>query len=467
MTTRQNSDGRVAGSFRDPNGFVFKQGGVIYRQINQLYAENYAMLMDSGLYERLTGKGWLIPHTECDGSMAQTDAAHKVIRPEPVPFIAYPYEWSFSQLKDAALLTLNITKAALKKGMILKDASAYNIQFINGKPCLIDTLSFEKYEEGQPWIAYRQFCQHFLAPLALAHYKDIRLMDLSRIYIDGIPLDLAASLLPKRSWLRMGIAMHIRLHSRAQSRYDDKPVAARTKSRTLSRKSLLNIIDSLYEVTTNLQWRADTTAWSQYYQGDSYDNAGLDHKKRLVSQYIDRAKPNVVWDLGANTGLFSRIATAQGVQTIAWDIDAGAVELNYRQLKQEKTQNLLPLILDLANPSPALGWANNERASLIERANADMILALALIHHLAISNNVPLNSVAQFMSQLAEWLAIEFVPKSDPKVQTLLASREDIFPDYTRQGFTDAFSAYFEIVESNPIENSDRIHYLMRRKAQE
>jgi ribosomal protein L11 methylase PrmA len=171
--------------------------------------------------------------------------------------------------------------------------------------------------------------------------------------------------------------------------------------------------------------------------------------------------------LGANTGLFSRIASAQGVQTIAWDIDAGTVELNYRQLKEDKTQNLLPLILDLANPSPALGWANSERASLIERANADMILALALIHHLAISNNVPLNSVAQFMGQLAEWLAIEFVPKSDPKVQTLLASREDIFPDYTQQGFTDAFSAYFEIVESNPIENSDRILYLMRRKAQE
>jgi ribosomal protein L11 methylase PrmA len=464
MNNQLEPDARLNASFRDPNGFLFRKAGILYRQVNPSYAEHYQMLMESGLYERLTSKGWLIPHTEVDLSLAQTEAAVKILQPELVPFLSFPYEWSFGQLKDAALMTLKIQVAALKKGMILKDASAYNVQFVNGKPVFIDTLSFEKYEEGQPWVAYRQFCQHFLAPLLLAHYKDVRLAGLSRLFIDGVPLDMAASLMPRRSWFKLGIATHIHLHSRAQTRYADDVPDEPAKARKLSRKSLDNIVTSLYDTVKGLKWQADTTEWAEYTQGNSYNQAGLQGKKDLVKQYIDQVKPQVVWDLGANTGLFSRIASSQGIQTVAWDIDPGAVELNYRQIKANKDQNLLPLVLDLTNPSPAIGWANTERESFGQRSNADLILALALIHHLAISNNVPLAHVAQFMSGLAEWLVIEFVPKEDPKVQKLLASREDIFPDYTQSGFEAAFSGSFNIVKSEQVQNSQRTMYLMQRR---
>ncbi len=194
MTTL--NDEPVAASFRDPSGFLFSRNGALYRQINRVYADDYDHLISSGLYDQLVKSGLLIPHREVSEKPVYPELAVKVIQPELVPFISYPYEWSFSQLKDAALATLAIQKRSIKAGMSLKDASAYNIQFINGKPTLIDTLSFEIYKEGKPWDAYRQFCQHFLAPLALMARVDVRLGQLLRVFIDGIPLDLASRLLP-------------------------------------------------------------------------------------------------------------------------------------------------------------------------------------------------------------------------------------------------------------------------------
>ena len=219
MKTKTTTSQAHNASFRDPSGFLFSREGVLYRQVNQVYAADFTRLMDSGLYDKLIKAGLLIPHVESDLKPAQPELAFKVIRPERVPFISYPYEWSFGQLKDAALATLSIQKRALKLGMSLKDASAYNIQFYNGKPVLIDTLSFETYQEGEPWVAYRQFCQHFLAPLALMAYRDVRLSQLLRVYIDGIPLDLASELLPGRTRWNLGLATHIHLHASAQKRY--------------------------------------------------------------------------------------------------------------------------------------------------------------------------------------------------------------------------------------------------------
>lgn len=460
MTTSNHN--ALASSFRDPSGFVFRRDHVIYRQINQDYARQFDQLVDSGLYDRLAGAGLLISHREADLALAQTDAAYRVIQPDPVDTIAYPYEWCFSQLQDAALATLKIQRIALKHGMILKDASAYNIQFVAGRPVLIDTASFEIYEEGQPWDAYRQFCQHFLAPLALMAYKDVRLGTLSRQYIDGVPLDLAVSLLPKRSWLKLGLALHLHLHSRAQNRYTGQ--GAQQRTRTISRQSLLNIVDNLENAVRSLRWNPERTAWAAYYQGDSYDSTGFDNKKAIVAGFIETVNPRRVWDLGANTGVFSRLCSDRGISTVAWDIDPGAVEINYREVRNRKETHLLPLVIDLSNPSPAIGWANSERDSFAARSDVDLVLALALVHHLAISNNVPLARIAHFMSTLAEHLIIEFVPKEDPKVQTLLASRSDIFPDYTREGFEAAFRTVFTIVETRDVENSLRRLYLMQRK---
>ena len=191
-----SSRGSLSSSFRDPSGFLFVEDGSLYRQVNQVYRENYDHLIESGLYDALVSKGLLIPHKEASSDLARTDDAYKVLKPQPVPFISYPYEWCFSQLKDAALLTLQVQKTAIDFGATLKDASAYNVQFVGPKPVLIDTLSFEKYTEGQAWVPYRQFCQHFLAPLALMSCTDVRLSQLSRTYIDGVPWIWQASYSP-------------------------------------------------------------------------------------------------------------------------------------------------------------------------------------------------------------------------------------------------------------------------------
>jgi hypothetical protein len=453
----------LSASFRDPSGFLFSSEGVLYRQVNQVYGREYQELMESGLYERLVKSGLLISHEEVDIAPADAEKYFKVIRPEKVQFISYPYEWSFGQLKDAALATLSIQKRAMKHGMSLKDASAYNIQFQHGKPILIDTLSFQTYQQGEPWVAYRQFCQHFLAPLALMAYRDVRLGQLLRIYIDGIPLDIASKLLPGRTRLNVGLFTHIHLHARAQKQYADVAVANARHGRSMSQNSLLGLIESLRNTIKSLEWKPSGTEWADYYEDNNYTDFAFEHKKELVADWIDRITPQTVWDLGANTGVFSRIAGKSGAYVVSTDIDPSAVEANYQQLKKDKESNLLPLVLDLTNPSPSIGWNNNEREAFLQRGPVDCVLALALVHHMAIANNVPLLRLANFFASCGGWLIVEFVPKTDSQVQRLLRSRADIFVDYTKEGFEKAFSANYRIQECISIKESDRWLYLMKR----
>jgi len=471
MTTTNKTQVHNA-SFRDPSGFLFERDGVLYRQVNQVYAEEYTRLMDSGLYARLVKVGLLVAHTESDPSTgsgqaiesADKNLAFRVLYPERVPFISYPYEWSFGQLKDAALATLSIQKRALKLGMSLKDASAYNIQYQKGKPTLIDTLSFESYKEGEPWVAYRQFCQHFLAPLALMAYRDVRLSQLLRVYIDGIPLDLASALLPARTRWNLGLVTHIHLHASAQKRYADVTVSEARGKRKMSKEALLALIESLRVTVRKLEWKPAGTEWADYYTANNYTDAAFEHKKVLVGDWLSRIEAKTVWDLGANTGLFGRVAAETGANVISSDIDPAAVEVNYRLVKEKKEENLLPLVLDLTNPSPAIGWNNSERDSFLQRGPADATLALALVHHLAISNNVPLVRVAEFFAACGEWLIVEFVPKSDAQVKKLFRSRLDIFSEYTQAGFEKAFGERYTMVESSAVRDSERWLYLMRRK---
>ena len=464
----QTMSERESSSFRDPAGFLFRQAGVLYRQINQFGREDYESLMETGLYQKLVDGKVLIPHTEVSTqafdpqSTPYTDPAYKIIQPELVDFISYPYEWSFSQLKDAALCTLSIQKIALECGVTLKDSSAYNIQFQSGQPVLIDSLSFTPYHEGEPWVAYRQFCQHFLAPLALMALTDVRLSQLLRLYIDGIPLDLTSELLPWKTRLPGGLYLHIHLHAAAQRKYAGQPTQ-QTNGRKISKIQMLGMVDSLERTIKGLEWKKTDTAWADYLSQHNYSETALTGKKEAVTNFLSQAQPGKVWDLGANVGVFSRLACAQGAQTLAFDLDPAAVEQNYLACKAEKLENLLPLILDLTNPSPGLGWQNHERRALSERGPADLIMALALVHHLAISNNVPLSEIAAFFASLGEWLIIEFVPKEDSQVQKLLASRLDIFKDYHIQGFEAAFSGFYELIEKTPLPESLRTLYLMRR----
>jgi ribosomal protein L11 methylase PrmA len=451
----------VPGSFRDPSGYVYLRDGEIYRQVNRSYQEDYDRLVDSGLCQKLVGGGLLIPHVEVGIEYAAGERAYQVIKPQQIPFISYPYEWCFSELKDAALLTLEIQQRAFDSGMSLKDCSAYNVQFAGGKPVFIDTLSFERYREGQPWVAYRQFCQHFLAPLALMSYVDIRLHRLLRVYLDGIPLDLASQLLPRRTQLNFGLLSHIHLHAKAQERYSDSSVSSTT--RQVGRTSFLGLIDSLRSTVSKLSWQAGGTEWHDYYDRTNYSSAAFDRKQQIVADMLDRITPTPqsVWDLGANEGLFSRIASNKGIRTISFDIDPAAVETNYLQSRAAERSDLLPLVLDLTNPSPGIGWANQERMSLIERGPVDTAMALALIHHLAISNNLPFSKIADFLSKICHTLIIEFVPKSDSQVQRLLSSREDIFSEYDQATFEVEFGKFFSIERREPIRETERTLYLM------
>ncbi len=467
----KNPGQTLSASFRDPSGFLFTRDGVLYRQVNRGYADDYRLLMESGLYDRLVKAGLLVKHTqsesgstEKDFSPADPERAYTVIRPERVPFISYPYEWTFGQLKDAALATLSIQRRALKAGMSLKDASAYNIQFLRGRPTLVDTLSFEAYQDGEPWVAYRQFCQHFLAPLALMSTRDVRLGQLLRIYIDGIPLDLASRLLPGGTHFKIGLTTHIHLHSRLQTRYSDVALKEARQGRKMNRTALLGLIENLSNTIRKLNWAPAGTEWVDYYESTNYSDEAFTHKANLIGGWLAEIQPKMVWDLGANTGRFSRKAAELEGYIVAFDIDPAAVELNYLQVKKDKTENLLPLVLDLTNPSPAIGWANSERDSLAQRGPADAILALALVHHLAISNNVPIPRLVDFFAGLGEWLIVEFVPKSDTQVQRLLRSREDIFPDYTREAFEACFKKKYDIRASSDLRDSQRNIYLMRRK---
>jgi len=454
----------VKSSFRDPSGILFYYKNEIYRQVNISYKENYDKLVNSGLYETLVSKNLLMSHQEVDTPLLNQENVYKIIRPEKIKFISYPYEWCFSQLKNAALTTLEIQKIALDYGMTLKDASAYNIQFKNAKAVLIDTLSFEVFKEGQFWTPYRQFCQHFLAPLALMSHKDIRLNQLLRIYLDGIPLDLTSNLLPTKTKAMFSLMSHIHAHAKSQKHYEKKH-DGKIKGKKLGYKSFLGIIESLHSGIKKLNWEPKGTEWSDYYQEANYSNIAFQQKKEIIEKFFDSVKqPNLVWDLGANTGYFSRIASTRGIETISFDIDPAAVEKNFRECLEKDETNLLPLVLDLTNPSSNIGWENNERMSFMERAPVDIILALALIHHLVISNNLPLKKIVSFFKKICKYLIIEFVPKSDSQVIKLLSTRDDIFDEYTEQNFVKEFEKEFLIKNSIKLQGSERTLYILEKR---
>jgi SAM-dependent methyltransferase len=455
---------RDPGSFRDPSGFVYRRDGRIYRQIEPSFADRWSAVEATGLLRDLAAKRKALAYQDAPLELAATPSAARVIEPEVIPFIAYPYEWSFGQLRDAALLTLDLEEAALERGLTLRDASAYNVQFVGSRPVHIDTLSFEPAERGRPWIAYRQFCEHFLGPLALMAIRDIRLGRLLRSEIDGIPLDLVSRLLPGSTRFRLGLGAHIHLHARAQRRYAGTGEAAAERVEKTRNVNVGNLVTSLRSTIEGLKWEPTGTVWADYDTNTSYGADATAAKERVVSELLARTSGRTVWDLGANTGRFSRIAADGGRSVVAFDIDPGAVERNYRGLKADAREDILPLVMDLADPSPALGWAHGERSSLTDRGPADIALALALVHHLAIGRNIPLPAIAEQLARLATQVIIEFVPRDDPMVRQLLATREDVFDDYGMDGFRAAFGGPFELVEERALAGSSRTISLYRRR---
>ncbi len=303
-------------------------------------------------------------------------------------------------------------------------------------------------------------------------YRDVRCGVLLRDYVDGLPLDLTSTLLPRRTWLRFGLASHIHLHARAERRFDRRrdlaPGGGVQRPRTAPRMSDIRrqaLIDSLRSAVGKLHWEPGATEWADYAGRTSYGAAAAEAKDRVVATMLGAAAGSRAWDLGANTGRFSRIAADLGYDVIALDLDPGAAELHYRAVRRDGQTSILPLVADVANPSPGLGWAGVERQSLADRANADVILALALVHHLAIGRNVPLDAIGHWFAELGSQAIVEFVPKDDPMVEFLLSSREDVFPGYTLEGFRAAMAPAWETVAEVPLDDSTRVLFHLRRRA--
>ncbi|MBS1370612.1 MAG: class I SAM-dependent methyltransferase [Lentisphaeria bacterium] len=454
---------RNGGSFRDPSGAVFTgEGGEILRSVNPVYRENYGLFLRSGLKDALVSAGLLIPFGEVPEAVAP--GAFATLRAERVEFISYPYEWSFTQLKDAALLTLEIQRIALEHGMMLKDASACNVQFRRGRPVFIDLLSFESAGD-RPWNAYGQFCSHFLAPLALAAKRDIGFNALMAHWLDGIPLELASKLLPWSTRFSPGLLFHIHLHAKMQRRhFDGRAAAEKAKRVRVSIRNKLAFTGSLKSAVKALRRPGEETEWADYYDDTNYSDAAFAAKKELVSRIAAELRPKRVLDLGANTGVFSRLALRGENLVVAADVDPAAVDRHYRALKREKIAGVLPLRIDLTNPTPAIGWGNAERESFFSRCRFDLVMALALVHHIAITHNVPLPMIAETLAGLGETLVIEFVPKEDSQLQRLLATREDIFSEYHTEGFLRAFEPHFELIERLPIRETKRELFVFRRR---
>ena len=453
---------RSKASFRDPAGFIFVRDGQLFRQINLCAEADYECLIQSGLYDRLCVEGKLVPHEEKAIAPESDRGVYKVIKPERIPFISYPYEWTFPQLKNAALLTLEIQQTALEYGMSLKDTSAYNIQFIGSRPIFIDTLSFEKYKKGSPWIAYRQFCQHFLAPLALAGLNDLRYLGFLRENIDGFALDFVCRQLPLKSWFNPGLLMHLHIHSRGRKAFCGR---SNEKSARLSKHSLVGLLDSLRRCVSGLKGFAVETDWSNYYGIHNYSSRAMEEKKRFIRELTADINPGCVWDLGANDGTFSSLISERAEYVVSFDMDYAAVEKNYISCRDSGSENILSLVMDFSNPSPSTGWANSERMSLLHRAPADTVLALALVHHLAITNNLPFSEIAEFMAEICrKYLVIEFIPKRDFQIQQMLSGRKDIFVYYSETDFERELSLFFLIEKKHKLADSERTLYLMKKK---
>jgi hypothetical protein len=449
-------------SFRDPSGFVFEKDNLIYRQVNAVFKNDFDHFTSSGCYDHLVKKGLLISHEELNENLSGFNHWYKTLRPQKIPFISYPYEWSFDMLKDAALLTLELVEECIPFGLMLKDATPYNVQWLNGRLIFIDSLSFEKYDASRPWIAYRQFCESFLAPLSLMRFSKQALQPMLLGWPEGIPISVAKSLLPWQSRFYFYTFLHIHLHERfsAASKATQDPKTGFTE------KKLRNLTSSLKTMIQKSEWKGRQTVWENYYTEASQRNDYLQQKKLIIENWLS-GLPTIrtAIDLGANDGEFSFLLDEKNIPTISCDLDHAAINNLYKKIKTGNAKNILPLVIDLARPSPAVGLNNKERPSFIERTKTDLALALALIHHLAIGKNIPFDKIASLFSGMTDHLVIEFVPKKDEKIQFMLRQKKDIYTDYTEENFLGSFQKYFTVLQKQDVGDSGRTIYLMKKNA--
>ncbi len=473
MTTLQFD----AGSFRDRESRVFYRDGRVLRALSQPALEDWQALVASSFFDRLQTAGKIVPTRELGpdeygageaggsayGEVGAVDLAPwvAVLEHDRIPYISYPYEWSFNMLRDAALLQLDLLLAALDDDLILKDSSSYNVQWNGTRPVFIDITSFERRTEGDPWAGYLQFCQLFLYPLLLSAHRNIPFHPWLRGAIDGIQPEECNRVFSWRDRLRPGVFFDVYLQAVLHARTADRESNLRGDLRKagFSKQSIVSNIRRLRKIIRKLAWRQQSSEWSAYSETSSYDRGNREIKERFVARAAEHRRWPLAWDLGANTGNFSRIAAEHAEYVVAFDADHLAIDSLYRSLSSDGPANILPLVSNLADPSPALGWRHRERKALAERPAPDLILCLALIHHLVITANVPVDEIVDWLGSLDGHLVIEFVNKDDAMVKKLLQNKDDIYYDYTIAYFEKALSRHFEIVDQETFHDGTRTLY--------
>jgi len=395
-------------------------------------------------FQRLTEQGSLIPtRVAADISPAPSGWA-AVLEHDRVPFVSFPFEWTFGMLQDAAILHLELLLEALTGGMTTKDGTAYNVQWRGTSPVFIDISSFTP-ASGGPWEGYRQFCETFLNPLLIQAYRGVDFQPWLRGRIEGIPTGHTRRLLSGRDMLRRGVFKHVVLHDALQRRSTSGAQAAKQNLREAGFGAGLtrSTVTELVRLVRDLGWRPRSSSWTRYADERPYSEEDLDSKTKFVQKAVGDAAPRLVWDLGCNDGTFSLAAAPYAEYVVAMDADHATVERLYRSLRKAGERKVLPLVVNLADPSPALGWRGRERRPLSDRGRPDVVLCLALVHHLSINANIPLEEIVSWLHSLQARVVVEFVDRTDPMVQRLLANKAIKHEDYTAARFEDLLARRF------------------------
>ncbi|WP_440980920.1 hypothetical protein [Shinella sumterensis] len=461
-----------AGSFRDRESRVYVDNGKIYRGLSEFSASNWLRLSSSKFFADLISEGLVVETKTCDKAL---EGWALTLEHALVDTISYPYEWSFGMLRSAALFNLHILGRAVENGWTLKDASAFNIQWNGAQPVFVDVGSFEPYEDGTPWVAYRQFCMMFLYPLMLNAYLGVDFRSFLRNSLEGISPSIASKLLGKRCVFRPGVLTHVLMHAKLEKRAEladareakelteeSGKLVARVKNVRQSRHHLLATIDSMSRLVRKLELPENRTAWGNYDKEHSYSDGSFELKKGFVRRQCAKVGAKVVWDIGSNTGTFSRLAASNADRVLAIDGDGLAVDRLYRSLKAERNSTILPLVMDLTNPSPAQGWLGEERSTLLTRSKPDLVLCLALIHHLVLTANVPLEAVVKWLRSLGCECIFEFVDLDDPMSQMLVRQKAGRHHALSYDEFKTAIHGRFDVVASQQLKGGMRTLYHLK-----
>ena len=455
------------GSFRDRTSRVLIHRNHVFRALDSLALQQWHHLKELDFYKHGVECQKIIDTrerslAEFDLPLLQTRQWEGLLEHQRIPFISYPYEWSFEMLKDAALLHLDLLHQGLLANILMKDATPYNIQWRGSRPVFIDTASFVKMPKGSAWSGYRQFCELFLFPLMLQAYKNIPFQPWLRGSLEGINAADLRSVMSVADLIRPGVLMHVVLQAKLQKSYNDSFNDAQKtlKKAGFNKDLIIHNVTNLKRILHKLQWKTSKSTWSNYVNEHNYSDNDLEEKKSFVRNITSSGKYKIIWDLGCNTGTFSRIAAANSEYVVAIDNDPLTIDHLYRSLKDHGDTNVLPLVGNIADPSPGIGWNNLERKPLTDRGKPDLIMGLALIHHLVIGANVPLDEVISWFARIGGDLLVEYVDRADSMTQKLLINKDDHYSDYTQENFEHLLSRHFSSIDKKPLQSANRTLYL-------